>query len=61
VPGDGNPTLGDGVVVGAGAKVFGAVTIGDRSIIGANSVVTRAVPADHLAVGVPAEIRPRRR
>ena len=61
VPGDGNPTLGDGVVVGAGAKVFGAVTIGDRAIIGANSVVTRAVPADHLAVGVPAEIRPRRR
>ncbi|HUS16832.1 MAG TPA: DapH/DapD/GlmU-related protein [Chloroflexia bacterium] len=60
VPGDGNPTLGDRVVIGAGAKCFGPITIGDRAVIGANSVVTRSVPADHLAVGLPATIRPRR-
>ncbi|HMA37579.1 MAG TPA: serine O-acetyltransferase [Chloroflexia bacterium] len=61
VRGDGNPVVGDRVVIGAGAKVFGAITIGDHVLIGANSVVTRSVPADHIAVGVPAVIRPRRR
>ncbi|GJM19120.1 MAG: serine acetyltransferase [Phycisphaeraceae bacterium] len=53
------PTLGVGVDVGAGAKVLGPVRIGDRAVIGANAVVLEDVLADHLAVGVPATIRPR--
>ncbi|MDQ2810102.1 MAG: serine acetyltransferase, partial [Chloroflexota bacterium] len=60
VAGDGNPVLGDRVIVGAGAKILGPVHIGDGAIIGANSVVARDVPAWHMAVGVPAQIRPRR-
>lgn len=53
-----SPVLGDAVELGAGAKVFGAVTIGDRARVGANAVVTRSVPADHVAVGIPAQSRP---
>lgn len=49
-----HPTLGDGVVVGAGAIVLGAIKIGDRSRIGAGSVVIREVPADTTVFGVPA-------
>ncbi len=60
VAGDGNPVLGDHVIVGAGAKVLGPVHIGDGAIVGANSVVTRDVPAGYMAVGIPAQIRPRR-
>jgi serine O-acetyltransferase len=52
--GQGAPTIGDEVVVWAGAKVVGGVTVGDRAAIGANSVVTSDVPADTLAVGIPA-------
>jgi serine O-acetyltransferase len=52
-----HPTLGDGVVVGAGAKVLGPVWIGDGARIGANAVVIRDVPAGAAAVGVPAKIR----
>ena len=59
-PGDGNPVLGDHVTVGAGAVVLGPVYLGDGALIGANSVVTRDVPAGHVAVGVPATIRPRK-
>lgn len=55
-----HPTIGDGVTVGAGAKVLGPVTIGARSAIGANAVVTRDAPADSILTGVPATIRPRR-
>jgi serine O-acetyltransferase len=51
-----HPTLAEGVVVGAGAKVLGAVTIGQRSRIGANAVVVKDVPADAVVVGVPGEI-----
>lgn len=51
-----HPTLEEGVVVGAGAKVLGAVTIGTRSRIGANAVVVRNVPPDSVVVGVPGEI-----
>jgi serine O-acetyltransferase len=51
-----HPTLGDGVVVGAGAKVLGAVTIGAGSRIGANAVVVKSVPDDAVVVGVPGEI-----
>ncbi len=50
------PTIGDQVVIGAGAKVVGGVTIGDRAVIGANSVVSKNIPPDSVAVGVPARI-----
>ncbi|WP_420122777.1 serine O-acetyltransferase EpsC [Nakamurella sp.] len=53
-----HPTLGDHVVVGAGAKILGPVSIGARAQIGANAVVISDVPADHLAVGIPVRIRP---
>jgi serine O-acetyltransferase len=51
-----HPTLGKGVVVGAGAKVIGAVTIGDGAKIGAGSVVVTNVPANATVVGVPGHI-----
>ncbi len=54
-----HPTLGDGVVIGAGAKVLGPVWIGDGAQVGANAVVLKDVPAGAIAVGVPAEIRRR--
>ena len=55
-----HPTIGDGVAVGAGAKVLGPVTIGEGSVIGANAVVTRDAPADSILVGIPAKPRTRR-
>ncbi|MCK8410995.1 serine O-acetyltransferase, partial [Erwinia amylovora] len=55
-----HPTLGDHVVVGAGATVLGAVTIGSHSIVGANSVVVTDAPANSVLVGSPAIARPRR-
>ncbi len=55
----GAPTLGANVNVGAGAKILGRVTIGDNAVIGANAVVLNDVPANHLALGVPATVRPR--
>ncbi len=51
-----HPTLGHGVVVGAGAKIIGAVTIGDNSKIGAGSVVVTNVPDNATVVGVPGHI-----
>jgi serine O-acetyltransferase len=48
-----HPTLGDRVVVGAGAKLLGAIDIGDDCRIGANSVVVKSVPANSVVVGVP--------
>lgn len=54
--GDGVPTLGGHVDVGAGAKILGRVTIGDHAKIGANAVVTIDVPAGATAVGIPARI-----
>ncbi len=50
------PKLGQNVNVGAGAKIFGDVTIGDRANIGANAVVLCDVPAGATAVGIPARI-----
>jgi serine O-acetyltransferase len=50
-----HPTLGDNVVVGAGAKVLGAITVGENSRIGANAVVVRAVPPNSVVVGVPGQ------
>ena len=54
----GAPTLGNRVDIGAGAKILGPVHIGDDVIIGANAVVITDVPANALAVGVPARIIP---
>lgn len=51
-----HPTLGDGVVVGAGAKILGNIRIGDHVKIGANSVVLRDVPDYATVVGVPGRI-----
>lgn len=51
-----HPTLGNHVVVGAGAKVLGNIYIGDHARIGAGSVVLREVPSDCTVVGVPGRI-----
>ncbi|MEM0913163.1 MAG: serine acetyltransferase [Planctomycetota bacterium] len=50
------PIIGDGVELGAGAKVLGPITIGDGAVIGANAVVVRDVPAGAIAVGIPARV-----
>jgi serine O-acetyltransferase len=51
-----HPTIEDGVVIGAGAKVLGPFTVGARARIGANSVVVREVPAGATVVGIPAAV-----
>jgi len=51
-----HPTLGKGVVVGAGAKILGPFTVGDGAKIGSNSVVVKAVPAGATVVGIPARV-----
>jgi serine O-acetyltransferase len=51
-----HPTLGKGVVVGAGAKILGPFTVGDNAKIGSNSVVVKAVPEGATVVGIPARI-----
>lgn len=51
-----HPTLGRGVVVGAGAKVLGGFTVGDEAKIGSNAVVVKPVPAGVTAVGNPARL-----
>ncbi len=56
-----HPTLGKGVVIGAGAKVLGPILVGDGAKIGSNAVVVRDVPAGATAVGIPARIAHRRR
>jgi len=53
-----HPTLGDDVVVGAGAKLLGSITIGNGARIGANAVVLKDVPAGEVHVGIPARARP---
>ncbi len=50
------PTLGDNVVVNAGAIVIGNVTLGDRCRVGAGAVVVKSVPPDCTVVGNPARI-----
>jgi serine O-acetyltransferase len=50
-----HPTLGDRVVVGAGAKILGAIIIGADTRIGANAVVVKSVPANSVVVGVPGQ------
>lgn len=54
------PVLGRGVNVGAGAKIIGPVNVGDGAAIGANAVVLKDVPAGALAIGVPAQLTPRK-
>ena len=51
-----HPTLGNGVVAGAGAKMLGPIFIGDNAKIGSNAVVVRDVPAGATVVGIPARI-----
>jgi serine O-acetyltransferase len=54
-----HPTIGDRVVIGAGAKVLGAITVGSCSRIGANAVVVKDVPPNSVVVGVPGRVRTR--
>jgi len=56
VAGKRHPTIKSGVVIGAGAKVLGNITIGANSKIGANSVVVREVPDNSTAIGIPAHV-----
>ncbi len=56
VAGKRHPTIRSGVVIGAGAKVLGNITIGANSKIGANSVVVREVPDNSTAIGIPAHV-----
>lgn len=51
-----HPTLGDDVVVGAGAKVLGPITIGEGARVGSNSVVVKDVPAGATVVGIPGRV-----
>ena len=51
-----SPVLGDGVFVGAGAKVLGSVRVGDGARIGANAVVVHDVPPHATVVGIPARV-----
>ncbi len=51
-----HPTIGSGVVVGAGAKVLGNILIGNRSKIGAGSVVVKSVPENSTVVGIPGKV-----
>ena len=51
-----HPTLCNNVMISAGAKIIGDVTIGDNSIVGASSVVLKDVPPNCTVVGVPGKI-----
>ena len=51
-----HPTLGKGVVVGAGAKILGPFVVGEGAKVGSNSVVVKAVPAGATVVGIPARV-----
>jgi serine O-acetyltransferase len=51
-----HPTIGDRVIIGAGAKILGPIKVGDDSRIGANSVVVKEVPSSSVVVGVPGQI-----
>jgi serine O-acetyltransferase len=51
-----HPTLEDNVVVGAGAKILGAIIVGENSRIGANAVVVKPVPPNSVVVGVPGQV-----
>ena len=55
-PGKRHPTIRNGAVIGAGAKVLGNIVIGENAKIGANSVVVKDVPDDATAIGIPAHV-----
>jgi serine O-acetyltransferase len=50
------PTIGNNVTIGAGAKILGGIMIGNNVTIGANAVVTKSLPDNVVAVGIPAKI-----
>ncbi len=52
-----HPSVGDGVTIGAGARVLGPVQIGSKAQIGANAVVVKDVPSGAVATGIPAKVR----
>ena len=56
----GRPTIGDDVIVGAGAKILGPVEVGSRARVGANAVVVDNVPPGSTVVGIPARPVPRK-
>lgn len=56
-----HPTIGDNVVIGAGAKILGNITVGSNSMVGANAVVLQHVPENSTVVGVPGRIVTRTR
>ena len=51
-----HPTLGNGVMVGSGAKILGPITVGDHARVAANAVVLRDVPENSTVVGVPGHV-----
>ncbi len=51
-----HPTVEDDVIIGAGAKILGPITIGKGSRVGANAVVLKSIPPYSTAVGIPAKI-----
>lgn len=51
-----HPTIGNRVLIGAGAKVIGAITVGDDAKIGANALVVKDVPAGQVVVGIPSVV-----
>ncbi|WP_108263653.1 serine O-acetyltransferase [Mangrovicoccus ximenensis] len=55
-PGKRHPTLGDNVMVGAGAKILGPITVGAGARVGANSVVVSEVPPEATVIGIPARL-----
>jgi serine O-acetyltransferase len=55
-PGKRHPTVGNRVILGAGAKLIGNITIGDDCRVGANAVVTKSMPSGTVAVGVNAKL-----
>ena len=58
-PGKRHPTVGHHVMIGAGAKVLGPITVGTGVKIGANAVVVKDVPCGNVAIGVPARLLPK--
>ncbi|MGO1542907.1 MAG: serine O-acetyltransferase EpsC [Gulosibacter sp.] len=55
-----HPTIGDGVMIGAGAKLLGPIEIGHDSSVGANAVVTKSAPPNSILTGIPAKARQRK-
>lgn len=52
----GIPRIGNNVILSSGAKIIGGITIGNNVTIGANAVVTKDVPDNSIAVGIPAKV-----